>query len=332
MDNNLEYRVFMNQFTDELQQAMNEYCEDESYSVDLIQDKIKVDGEEKDVLTVCYSDSNLGPILYFEDKYFWYQDGHTINDLVDLTMKQLECLKEDVPFDEPFTQKNINENIYLEPMNFEKHKEYLKDMPYEKVGDMALVARYMIDDANMFNIRYDFCRYVRMSPQEIFEIAHKNTDKDRYICKKVSDILADILRENGMSDFYISDFITENLSVSLYALSNQAGYMGASAITSKAALDIAFEKLKLDYPDMQSMYMMVSTKDEIMLVPDKEVKDVNELKNIHMSVQAENPEECITEHVFNYNGYTKKLTISDVPKKEREQKEIDLSKKTIRAR
>ena len=45
-------------------------------------------------------------------------------------------------------------------------------------------------------------------------------------------------------------------------------------------LDIAFEKMKLDYPDMQSMYMMVSTKDEIMLVPDKEVKDVNELKNI----------------------------------------------------
>lgn len=87
--------------------------------------------------------------------------------------------------------------------------------------------------------------------------------------QKVSDILADILRENGMSDFYISDFITENLSVSLYALSNQAGYMGASAITSKAALDIAFEKMKLDYPDMQSMYMMVSTKDEIMLVPIK---------------------------------------------------------------
>lgn len=44
--------------------------------------------------------------------------------------------------------------------------------------------------------------------------------------------------------------------------------------------------MKLDYPDMQSMYMMVSTKDEIMLVPDKEVKDVNELKNIHMSVQG----------------------------------------------
>lgn len=55
MDNNLDYRVFMNQFTYELQQVMNEYCEDESYSVDLIQDKIKVDGEEKDVLTVCYS-------------------------------------------------------------------------------------------------------------------------------------------------------------------------------------------------------------------------------------------------------------------------------------
>lgn len=184
MDNNLDYRVFMNQFTYELQQVMNEYCEDESYSVDLIQDKIKVDGEEKDVLTVCYSDSNLGPILYFEDKYFWYQDGHTINDLVNLTMKQLECLKEDVPLDEPFTQKNINEKMYLEPLNFEKHKEYLKDMPYEKVGDIALVARYMIDDANMFNIRYDFCRYVRMSPQEIFEIAHKNTDKDQYVCKK----------------------------------------------------------------------------------------------------------------------------------------------------
>ena len=47
MDNNLDYRVFMNQFTYELQQVMNEYCEDESYSVDLIQDKIKVDGEEK---------------------------------------------------------------------------------------------------------------------------------------------------------------------------------------------------------------------------------------------------------------------------------------------
>lgn len=44
----------------------------------------------------------------------------------------------------------------------------------------------------------------------------------------------------------------------------------------------------------------------------------------------ENPEECITEHVFNYNGYTKKLTISDVPQKEREQKEIDLSKKILK--
>lgn len=332
MDNNSDYRGFINQFTYELQQAMNEYCKDEYYSVDLLQEKIKVDGEEKDILTVCYSDSNLGPILYFEDKYFWYQDGHTISDLVDLTMKQLEFLKEDVPLDEPFTQKNINEKIYLRPMNFEKYKEYLKDMPYEKVGDIALVARYMIDDANMFNIRYDFCRYVRMSPQEIFEIAHRNTDKEKYICRKASDILADMLRQNGMSDFYINDFIAENFPVSLYVLSTQAGYMGASAITSKKALDVAFEKMKIDYPEMQSMYMMISNKDEIMLVPDKDVKNVNELKNIHMSVQGENPEECITEHIFNYNGYTKKLTLSDVPKKEREQKEIDLNKKHIKAR
>lgn len=70
-------------------------------------------------------------------------------------------------------------------MNFEKHKEYLKDMPYEKVGDVALVARYMIDDANMFNIRYDFCRYVRMSPQEILRLHIKTPTKTSMYAKSI---------------------------------------------------------------------------------------------------------------------------------------------------
>ena len=70
------------------------------------------------------------------------------------------------------------------------------------------------------------------------------------------NILADILRQNGMSDFYINDFLTENFSIPLYALYNESRFMGASAITSKKALDVAFNRIKIDYPDMQSMYMM----------------------------------------------------------------------------
>lgn len=333
MDNNLDYNAFINRFTNELQKTMDKYCEYESYGMDLIREKTKVDGEEKDILVVCYSDSNIGPVLHLDDKYFLYEDGHNIDDLVDLTMEQLEYLKEKGPLEECFTQKNINEKIYLVPMNYEIHKEYLKDMPYEKVGDIALVARYIIDDSNMFNIRYDFCRYVRMSSQEIFGIAHRNTDKEQYICQKASDILADMLRQNGMSDFYVNDFITENFSIPLYALYNKSGFMGASAITSKKALDVAFNRIKIDYPDMQSMYMMVSTIDEIIIVPDKAINNVKELKDVHMSVQADYPtQECISEHIFNYNGYTKKLTLSDVPQKEREQKEVDLRKKHIKGR
>ena len=90
MDNNLDYNAFINRFTNELQKTMDKYCEYESYSMDLIR--------EKDILVVCYSDSNIGPVLHLDDKYFLYEDGHNIDDLVDLTMKQLEYLKEKVQF------------------------------------------------------------------------------------------------------------------------------------------------------------------------------------------------------------------------------------------
>lgn len=337
---NYNYSKFTRDYTDKLQAELDKYCEREKYDVELIPINVDVDGRKKDILAVKYSDALSAPLLYLNEKYSMFKDAfemtnninHAMEILINHTIRQLAIIKVDIPLDEPFTMQSVNRKVYLSAMNFDKNKEYLKDMPYEKVGDMALIAVYQIDDGNTFDIRYDFCQFMRMSPQEIFDIAHNNVDRDKYKCEKVVDIVLGELQKGKRYKDYIDDFFLQNKDIPLYRLTNRYEYLGAPAIMSNNALDVAFEKVKSDYPEMDSLYIMVSSRDELIVVPDKEINDVEYLKKIHMDVQAEFGE-GLSAHIYNYNGYTKKLTIADAPAKDkRETKEFDLTKEHVKAR
>ena len=72
----------------------------------------------------------------------------------------------------------------------------------------------------------------------------------------------------------------------MYVMSNESRVEGAVALTSTSAMESAYEKIKEDHPDMENLYVLGSSRHELILIPDDAVDNVEDLKAIHKEIQS----------------------------------------------
>lgn len=104
----------------------------------------KNNGIVRDGVTIRYPDQNIAPTIYLDDIYADYQEGMSEQACMHKIVVETDQAYEKVPHvnvGELFDYATAKEHLYVAAVNYESNKEMLKEMPYERHGDIALVAR-----------------------------------------------------------------------------------------------------------------------------------------------------------------------------------------------
>lgn len=291
----MEYEVFVKQFLTELQKNM------ETLENKIHRRKVtKTNGVVKDGISVWYSDSNVAPTVYLDDLYEMHKGGYSVNELADTTVKVLEKNKNMTPEMPVLTTESAKENLYCTIINSAENEEMLKNVPHEKLEDLSVVARFRVGKDGSFLVTNDICKILQMTSEEVMEVAHANTNKTKYKCQSMGEMLRELMIQEGIPEAFADELIqqTQEGNDIMWILSNESRIDGAVAITSQDALKAAHEKLGEDF------YVLPSSRHEVILVPQNFVSDVEDLKTMVHEVNITEVEEVdkLSDSVYIFNG------------------------------
>ena len=309
------YEEFSADFIEGLKNSMDP-------EVELDRRKVTKVNEELDGITVRYPDSAISPTLYLQDKYEMYQDGYSMDQLVENAVDQLQVARENAPEMPEFTEEAARERLYCVVVNADKNEELLKNVPHDRLEDLAVIPRYRVNDNASFIVTNDMCRNFKMTSEEVMEAAHTNTNAHDYECQSMTEVLAGIMRDQGMPDEYIDEMTqAQGENNVMYVVSDEARSDAAAAITSETAMHNAYEKIKSEHPEMNDMYVLGSSRHELILVPDDAVEDEELLRSIHKEIQDTqlSNSDKLSDCIYKYNANTRQIAIVDTPVLSQEQ-------------
>lgn len=306
----MDYEQFVADYTAQLQLNM----EQENISIQRIETQ-KVN-EIKDSLSIRYPDSPVAPTIHLQDEYELALDGYTVEELAERKAEQLSSIRSNAPEVPELTPESAKKNLYCVVINAEANEELLKHVPHEKLEDLAVIPRFKVGEDGSFIVKNEMCQHLQMTSEEVMEQAHKNTEKQTFECQTMTEVMRGIMKEQGMPDEYVDELLQmQGENCPMYVMSNESRVEGAVALTSTTAMDSAYEKIKEDHPNMENLYVLGSSRHELILIPDDAVENVEDLKAIHKEVQDTelSLSDKLTEHIYKFDAQSKKLTIADTP-------------------
>lgn len=307
----MDYEQFVADFTAELQQNM------EQENVELRRGIFRKVNEELDGISIKYPDSPVAPTIYLDDKYQMVEDGsYTVEQVAERTVVQLKSMREDAPEVPILTEESARQNLYCVVINAAENEEMLRNVPHERLEDLAVIPRFKVCEDASFIVTNDLCCNLKMTSEEVMEVARANTDKQEFDCQNMTEVMREIMKEQGMPEEYIDELIQmHGKDCPMYVMSNESRVEGAVALTSTSAMESAYEKIKEDHPDMRNLYVLGSSRHELILIPDDAIDNVEDLKAIHKEVQDTELSQAdkLTEHIYKFDAQTKQLSIADAP-------------------
>lgn len=303
----MDYKEFVDEFSNKLQERMDD-------GVEIVKTSSVKVNEELEGLSIRYPDSSIAPMVYTDDKYQMYQEGIGMDELVDRTTKALEDMRDNCPEIPIINKEEAEKNLYCVVVNSDENKKLLEKVPHEKLEDLAVIPRFRVDDNSSFIVTNNVCDTLKMTSEEIMEAAHANTNAQKFDCINMNDIIREMMEKDGLSEEYIDEIMSiQGQDNPMYVISNESRFDGAVAITSKEAMEKAYEKVKEDHPEMKDMYVIGSSRHELILLADSTVDSIDALKDIHKDVQDTTLDKAdkLTDHVYKYNSESKEISIAD---------------------
>ena len=201
---------------------------------------------------------------------------------------------------------DVRENIYMRVVNYEMNKEWLKDYPYTKKLDLAIIyyVEIVSEEHNFYiaDINYELMKRMNLVEEELFNIALKNCqEKQPAVIKSMRDIFPKMLWE--IADVLIED--EEPVSGSdcaMHVLSNTKGSLGAVCMFYDNVSEEFAEQMQDD------IYLLPSSINEMILIPSKGLEPES-LRNIVVDVNNTvlMEQEILGGNVYLYERGTKNL-------------------------
>lgn len=307
----MDYEQFVAEFTAKLQRNM------EQENVELRRRTFRKVNEELDGLSIKYPDSPVASIIYLDDKYQMVQDdSYTIEQIAERTAMQLQSNRGDEPEIPLLTEESARQNLYCVVINAAENEEILRNVPHERLEDLAVIPRFKVREDASFIVTNDVCSNLRMTSEEVMEAAHANTNKQKFECQNMTEVMRGIMKEQGLPDEYVDELLRmQGQDCPMYVMSNESRVEGAVALTSTSAMESAYEKIREDHPDMENLFVLGSSRHELILIPDDAVDNVEDLKAIHKEVQDTELSlaDKLTEHIYKFDAQSKQISIADAP-------------------
>lgn len=266
----MEFKEFLNVVKDKLPDYLLQY-DIEDIHVNTVS---KNNGRKFTGIAIAVRDEQISPNIYMDYYYMLYTEGKDMNHILELITEEYIKARENINGYEfkCIDNMDIQNNIFLKLINFEKNQEILADCPYIKYEDLAITFRILLksDDSGiasacMRNKEFD---KLNMDIDSLYNIAKENTRKlfppvlqrlDKMIFDKYSDICEP---PQGMD---------------LYVLTNNQGINGA--------IYMSYEDIISDFAkEHGSFYILPSSIHEVILFPREQDEAREELSEMVMEI------------------------------------------------
>ena len=101
----------------------------------------KNNGMIYDGLVIINPKFNIAPTIYLNPYYHWYLDGVSIDSILDAILSTYNDFKPTEDFDISFCDdfSKVKEKIIFQLISYDKNQKQLKDVPYIKYLDFAII-------------------------------------------------------------------------------------------------------------------------------------------------------------------------------------------------
>lgn len=232
---------------------------------------------------IVLADKNISAVVYIEDLFITYNNGKTIDEIVDMAVNILKS--NNISFD--FTNfDNVKDKLSLRLINAEKNKEVIKTCPYKEFLDFALIVNINVENNGVVKVDNALLDKWNKSFDEVFEIALNST---KPVVKSVAEIL-------GKPD--IEDIV--------YIITNENSCFGSAAMlyNDNEPLKELAEKFDND------LYVFPSSVHEIIVTP--VISDDSDylhsmVKNINNTIVSGS--DYLSDNVYKYDRKTNEISI-----------------------
>ncbi len=296
------YELFVREFMEYLKLNM------EYKNVKLIRFSFTKVNEVLDAIAIEYPDLPVAPVLDLNERYNFYCEGYTIDGLAEITVIQLETIRKDIGNILKISRETVKRNLYCTVINRNANKELLKNVPYEKMMDLAVIPRFRVGENGSFIVSNTVCQKLKMTSEEVMEQARINTNREEFRLQNMNKSMKAIMLAGNVSEGYINELIDmQGNGCPIYILTNKWGVDGSVALISKDTLEHAYKMVQGDY------YLIPNSRHELLLIPENAVPDMSYLKALVKEINDNETSlsDKLSDHIYKYEGQTKKINIVD---------------------
>lgn len=204
------------------------------------------------------------------------------------------------------TREYIEAHMIPVAVNTETNARLLSQCPHREIEgtDLSLTVKVGIE-GGVISLTKDMTRSLYMTDSEIMDIANMKVCESDYYCKSIKEVMF------GLNPDLAED-MAPVMSPPLYVLTTEDGFMGASMIANKDALDRAMEIAAGGEP----VYLIPSSVHELLVIPQSHIswEDIEYMvRDINQTEVS--PQEVLSNKVYAYDG--KHLQLADHPVEEK---------------
>lgn len=248
---------------------------------------VKNNGIVLDAISIYQKGDNVSPNIYLRPFYENYLLGKPLDFIMSEIVFQYRNEKNgpEISMVELSDYNSVKDKIIVRLVNYELNKDMLKDCPYKKYLDLAIMFRYVVDDSSLgiATIVISNKEYEKWGVDfdEVYNTALFNTMQRYPWCMEPLSKLVFNSIDKHMLDKLSDDIVKElsnikncELGVNIYILTNSDKVFGAGCIL--------YDNVIRNFAKVQcaNVYIMPSSVHEVMLVPEDEETDGKFLKSL----------------------------------------------------
>ena len=332
----MNYEMFTNEIKREVEDIVRKKLGEGTVS---IQNIIKNNNVRMRAISIVRNSDKATPNIYLRGYYNECKNGRTIKsiseEIFDIYMAGSEGFISNIDLNDLNDFEKIKDKIFYKLINYDMNKEFLKNVPYIRFLDLAIVFFIMVscgqDGQAIAGVKNNNLSDWEIGLTEIRNIAFNNTWKQfPPVIKKMEDIVSEmiidsILDDSGYEDVdcdededggYISentkygeytyeevqDMVREEVGkikldedMNMYVMTNSLRSNGAACITYPGVIREFAEKVQKD------VYIIPSSVHEVILIPgtDWNRGEIDDLIHEVNKTQLD-PVEILSNHVYVY--------------------------------
>lgn len=235
------------------------------------------------------------PVFYTKALYKEYQGGMPIDIIAQNMIAAYQKMHTSDSMIALVERRANPENLRTAIVSYEANKEWLKDLPYERIADLAVFLTLDLDEKHFVKVNRALMDKIRISDSEAFRAAKENMASDALL----SDLLLQSCVRLDASDSYIYRFYNK-LPYPALVLTTAEGYDGASLLANAKVL------AKIRRVFGKDFIILPSSIHELIVLPTCEDmrNDTTDLIGMVRSINREyvDPADKLSDYVYYYDG------------------------------